>query len=140
MRIASQNRYDVVIVGARVAGAATAMLPARLGARRGGRGPGVIPQRHHLDATGRAQRRCPAAPLGPAGCSQMAWGGSRWSDQPEFAVVTHGDSVAALEAFAGPRWQEAVIEPEEEHMPAQVFCDHYETTETGAMMANRPIR
>jgi hypothetical protein len=50
------------------------------------------------------------------------------------------DSVAALEAFAGPRWQEAVIEPEEEHMPAQVFCDHYETTETGAMMANRPIR
>jgi hypothetical protein len=58
----------------------------------------------------------------------MAWGRSRWSDQPEFAVVTHGDSVAALEAFAGPRWQQAVIEPEE-HMPAQVFCDHYETTE-----------
>ena len=43
MRIASQNRHDVVIVGARVAGAATAMLLARLGARRGGRGPGVIP-------------------------------------------------------------------------------------------------
>ena len=31
MRIASQNRHDVVIVGARVAGAATAMLLARLG-------------------------------------------------------------------------------------------------------------
>ena len=46
-------------------------------------------------------------------------------------VVTHWDSVAALEAFAGPRWQEAVIEPEEEHMLAQVFCDHYETVETG---------
>jgi hypothetical protein len=40
-------------------------------------------------------------------------------------VVTHWDSAAALEAFAGSRWQEAVIEPEEEHMLAQVFCDHY---------------
>jgi quinol monooxygenase YgiN len=65
-----------------------------------------------------------------AGCSHVAWGQSRWSDQPEFVVVTHWDSVAALEAFAGPRWQQAVIEPEEEHMLAQVFCDHYETTET----------
>lgn len=36
-----------------------------------------------------------------AGCSQVAWGRSRWSDQPEFVVVTHWDSVAALEAFAG---------------------------------------
>ena len=60
-----------------------------------------------------------------AGCSHVAWGRSRWSDQPEFVVVTHWDSVAALEAFAGPRWQEAVIKPEEEHMLAQVFCDHY---------------
>jgi quinol monooxygenase YgiN len=66
-----------------------------------------------------------------AGCAHVAWGRSRWSEQPEFAVVTHWDSVAALEAFAGPRWQEAVIEPEEEHMLAQVFCDHYETVETG---------
>jgi glycine/D-amino acid oxidase-like deaminating enzyme len=31
MRTASQRRHDVVIVGARVAGAATAMLLARLG-------------------------------------------------------------------------------------------------------------
>jgi hypothetical protein len=41
----------------------------------------------------------------------VSWGRSRWSDQPEFVVVTHWDSVAALEAFAGPRWREAVIEP-----------------------------
>jgi hypothetical protein len=52
--------------------------------------------------------------------------------QPEFVVVTHWDSVAALEALAGPRWQEAVIEPEEEHMLARVLCDHYETTETAS--------
>jgi heme-degrading monooxygenase HmoA len=66
-----------------------------------------------------------------AGCSHAAWGRSRWSDHPEFVVVTHWDSLSALEAFAGRRWQDAVIEPEEEHMLAQVFCDHYETVETG---------
>jgi hypothetical protein len=54
-------------------------------------------------------------------------GRSRWSDQPEFVVVTHWDSVAALEEFAGPRWPEAVIEPDEEQLLAEVFCDHYET-------------
>ena len=31
MRTASRSRHDVVIVGARVGGAASAMLPARLG-------------------------------------------------------------------------------------------------------------
>jgi quinol monooxygenase YgiN len=66
-----------------------------------------------------------------AGCSHVAWGRSRWSDRPEFVVVTHWDSVDALEMFAGPRWQEAVIEPEEEHMLAQVSSDHYETLEAG---------
>jgi hypothetical protein len=34
-------------------------------------------------------------------------------------------------AFAGPCWQEAVIEPDEEHLLAEVFCDHYETVERG---------
>jgi hypothetical protein len=48
-------------------------------------------------------------------------GRSRWSDQPEFVVVTHWDSVAALEEFAGPRWPEAVIEPDEEQLLAEVF-------------------
>ena len=46
-------------------------------------------------------------------------------------MVTHWDSLAALEAFAGPRWQEAVIEPDEEHLLAEVFCDHYETVDRG---------
>jgi hypothetical protein len=66
-----------------------------------------------------------------AGCSHVAGGRSRWAGQPQFAVVTHWDPAAALEAFAGPRWQQAVIAPEEEHMLAQVFCDHYQTVETG---------
>jgi hypothetical protein len=56
---------------------------------------------------------------------------SHWSEQPEFVVVTHWRSVDALQEFAGPDWREAVIEPEEEHMLAEVFCDHYETIETG---------
>jgi heme-degrading monooxygenase HmoA len=62
-----------------------------------------------------------------AGCSHVAWGRNRWSDQPEFVVVSHWDSVDALEAFAGPRWREAVVQPDEEHMLAEVSCDHYET-------------
>jgi heme-degrading monooxygenase HmoA len=57
-------------------------------------------------------------------------GKSHWSEQPEFVVVTHWRSVDALQEFTGPDWQEAVIEPEE-HMLAEVFCDHYETIETG---------
>ncbi len=105
MRSASRSRHDVVIVGARVAGAAAPMLLACLG----------------RDVVAVDQASFP-------------------SDQPEFVVVTHWDPVAALEAFAGPRWQQGVIEPEEKHMLAQVFCDHYETTEAGAMMASRPIR
>jgi quinol monooxygenase YgiN len=65
------------------------------------------------------------------GCTHVTAGRSRWSEQPEFVVVTHWRSVDALQAFAGPDWQKAVIEPEEEHMLAEVFCDHYETIDTG---------
>jgi heme-degrading monooxygenase HmoA len=53
------------------------------------------------------------------------------ADQAEFVVVTHWRSIDALQAFAGPDWQKAVIEPEEEHVLAQVLCDHYETIDTG---------
>jgi hypothetical protein len=44
--------------------------------------------------------------------------------------VTHWDSVGALQAFAGPPWQEAVVEPDEEHMLAEVVCDHYANPRT----------
>ena len=65
------------------------------------------------------------------GCTHVTVGKSRWSEQPEFVVVAHWRSVDALQAFAEPDWQNAVIAPEEEHMLAQVFCDHYETIDTG---------
>lgn len=63
------------------------------------------------------------------GCTHVTVGKSRWSEQPEFVVITHWRSVDALRAFVGPDWQEAVVEPEEEHFLAAVFCDHYETIE-----------
>lgn len=65
------------------------------------------------------------------GCTHVTFGRSRWTEQPEFVVVTHWASVDAVRAFAGPSWQDAVIEPEEEHMLAQVHCDHYEAIDTG---------
>ena len=65
------------------------------------------------------------------GCEHVTAGQSRCGEQPEFVVVTHWSSVDALQAFAGPDWQKAVIEPEEEDMLAAVACDHYETLETG---------
>jgi heme-degrading monooxygenase HmoA len=68
------------------------------------------------------------------GCTHVTVGKSRWSEQPEFTVLTHWKSVEALEDFAGPDWQRAVVEPEEEHMLAEVFCDHYEQIETGPVV------
>jgi heme-degrading monooxygenase HmoA len=65
------------------------------------------------------------------GCTHATVGQSRWSEHPEFVVVTHWKSVEALADFAGSEWQEAVVEPEEEHMLAGVFCDHYEVIGTG---------
>jgi heme-degrading monooxygenase HmoA len=65
------------------------------------------------------------------GCTHVTAGKSHWSDQPEFVVVTHWSSVDDLRAFAGPDWQQAVIETEERHMLAQVFCDHYEAIDSG---------
>jgi heme-degrading monooxygenase HmoA len=65
------------------------------------------------------------------GCTHVTVGKSRWTEQPEFTVVTHWKSVEALADFAGADWQEAVILPEEEHLLAEVFCDHYEVIGTG---------
>ena len=65
------------------------------------------------------------------GCTHVTAGSSRWSEQPEFVVITHWKSLDALQAFAGADWDKAVIEPEEEHMLARVFCDHYETIGPG---------
>ena len=36
------------------------------------------------------------------GCAHVTAGKSRWSEHPEFVVVTHWRSLDALKAFAGP--------------------------------------
>jgi hypothetical protein len=39
--------------------------------------------------------------------------------------------VESIRAFAGERWQEAVIAPEEEHLLKDTWIGHYEVIETG---------
>jgi heme-degrading monooxygenase HmoA len=65
------------------------------------------------------------------GCTHVMVGKSRWSELPEFVVVTHWNSVEALEDFAGPDWQEALVESEDEQLLTGAFCDHYEVIDTG---------
>ena len=66
------NRYDVVVVGGRVAGASTALLLARAGARvalveRSRAGSG-----HRVDTRADAGRRAATVPLGTAGAGRAA--------------------------------------------------------------------
>jgi quinol monooxygenase YgiN len=63
------------------------------------------------------------------GCVHVTAGKNR-SGEPEFVVISHWDSVDALQAFAGPNWQEAVVLPEEEYMLEGVTCDHFESIST----------
>jgi heme-degrading monooxygenase HmoA len=45
----------------------------------------------------------------------------------EHLYVTVWEDVESIRAFAGERWQEAVIEPEEEHLLKHTWIQHYET-------------
>ena len=47
-------------------------------------------------------------------------------DSSEFVYVSVWEDVASLQGFAGERWQEAVIDKEEEHMLEETLIDHYE--------------
>ena len=58
--------YDAIVVGARCAGAPTAMLLARARPPGPAAGPRHVPQRHALDPLHPPVRRRPARPLGPA--------------------------------------------------------------------------
>ena len=44
----------------------------------------------------------------------------------EYVYVTVWEDVASIRAFAGERWQEAVIEPDEEHLLKDTWIGHYE--------------
>jgi hypothetical protein len=44
----------------------------------------------------------------------------------EFLYVTVWKDVESIRAFAGERWQEAVIAPDEEHLLNDTWIGHYE--------------
>jgi heme-degrading monooxygenase HmoA len=48
----------------------------------------------------------------------------------EFVYVTVWEDVESIRAFAGERWQEAVIAPEEEDLLKDTWIGHYEVIET----------
>ena len=60
------------------------------------------------------------------GCKTVQLGKTRWGGSPEFVIVSTWDSIDHLKQFAGAEWQSPRILPEEAHMVARVFCDHYE--------------
>jgi heme-degrading monooxygenase HmoA len=48
----------------------------------------------------------------------------------EYLYVTVWENVESIRAFAGERWQEAVIAPEEEHLLEDTWIGHYEVIQT----------
>ena len=48
----------------------------------------------------------------------------------EFVFVTVWEDVESIKAFAGERWQEAVITPEEEDLLQDTWIGHYEALKT----------
>jgi heme-degrading monooxygenase HmoA len=57
-------------------------------------------------------------------------GKSRDPSSTEFVYVTVWDDVDSIRAFAGQRWEEAVIAPDEEHLLQDTWIGHYETLPT----------
>ena len=49
----------------------------------------------------------------------------------EFVYVTVWEDVDSIRAFAGERWQEAVIAPGEEHLLKDTWIQHYELIHSG---------
>jgi heme-degrading monooxygenase HmoA len=47
----------------------------------------------------------------------------------EYVYVTVWEDVESIQAFAGERWQEAVIEPDEEHLLKDTWIGHYEAVQ-----------
>jgi len=54
-------------------------------------------------------------------------GRPRDSSSSEYLYVTVWEDVESVRAFAGERWQEAVITPDEEHLLKDTWIWHYDT-------------
>jgi hypothetical protein len=48
----------------------------------------------------------------------------------EYVYVTLWDDVESIRAFAGERWQEALITPDEEHLLKDTWIGHYDALPT----------
>ena len=57
-------------------------------------------------------------------------GKSRNPSSTEYLYVTVWEDVESIRAFAGERWQEAVITPDEEHLLKDTWIGHYEVLPT----------
>jgi heme-degrading monooxygenase HmoA len=56
-------------------------------------------------------------------------GKPRDSSSTEYVFVTVWEDVESIREFAGDRWQEAVIAPEEAHLLKDTWIGHYEVLE-----------
>jgi heme-degrading monooxygenase HmoA len=53
-------------------------------------------------------------------------GRSRAPASTDYVYVTVWEDVESIRAFAGERWQEAVIPPEEKHLLKETRIEHYD--------------
>ena len=56
-------------------------------------------------------------------------GRPRDTSSTEYLFVTVWEDVESIRAFAGERWEEAVITPEEAHLLKDTWIGHYEALE-----------
>jgi heme-degrading monooxygenase HmoA len=65
-----------------------------------------------------------------AGLVAQHAGRPRDPSSTEYVYVTVWEDVESIRAFAGERWQEAVITPDEEHLLKDTWIGHYEVLPT----------
>jgi heme-degrading monooxygenase HmoA len=65
-----------------------------------------------------------------AGLVAQHVGRPRDPSSTEYLYVTVWEDVESIRAFAGERWQEAVITPDEEHLLKDTWIGHYDALPT----------
>ncbi len=65
-----------------------------------------------------------------AGLVAQHVGRSQDPSSAEFLYVTVWEDVESIRAFAGERWEEAVITPDEAHLLTETWIGHYEVLQT----------
>jgi heme-degrading monooxygenase HmoA len=65
-----------------------------------------------------------------AGLVAQHVGRSQDPSSSEYLYITVWEDIESIRAFAGERWQEAVITPDEEHLLKETWIGHYEALAT----------